>query len=213
MNRQTSTIGGVALAVVVLSVLAYTWLRTPQGPADTPAVPITGAERAEQARNVIAEIQRARAAEEQAQPPPAAAPAPEPATRQAGAGAGAGSPAPQPAAATGAASDLDTAFEQAEAFQRAGQLADAQLLYFFGARAGHAPSAFALATMNDPNHHSPETSLLPDPDAFQAYRWYSVARDKGLPGAAERLEALHEWAVAAADAGNAKAEQLLLQWE
>jgi hypothetical protein len=211
MNRQTSTIGGVALAVVVLSVLAYTWLRTPQGPADTPAVPITGAERAEQARNVIAEIQRGRAAEGQAQPPPATAPAP--ATQQTGGGAGAGSPAPQPAAATGAASDLDTAFEQAQEFQSAGQLADAQLLYFFGARAGHAPSAFALATMNDPNHHSSETSLLPEPDAYQAYRWYSVARDKGLPGAAERLEALHEWAVAAADAGNAKAEQLLLQWE
>jgi len=67
--------------------------------------------------------------------------------------------------------------------------------------------------MNDPNHHSPTTSLLPDPDAFQAYRWYSVARDQGIPTAAERLEALREWAVEASAAGDTEAEQLLLQWQ
>lgn len=109
--------------------------------------------------------------------------------------------------------DYDLAFERARGFQAQGQLADAQLLYFFAARAEHAPSAFELASMYDPNHHDPATSLFPDPDPFQAYRWYSVARDRNLDAAAERLDALHGWAETAAAGGDAEAERLLLQWE
>jgi TPR repeat protein len=112
-----------------------------------------------------------------------------------------------------AAPDYDKAFSDAQAFQKAGQLADAQLLYFFGARANHAPSAFELATMNDPNHHSSATSLLPKPDPFQAYKWYSVARDHGMAAASQRLEELHSWAMKAAEEGDAEAERLLLQWK
>lgn len=183
MNRQTWVIGAV-VAVVALAGIGYVMLRP--GMPDTQVPPITGAERAEEARGVIAEIERG--------------------------GAGAEVPAPTEDAPTGA-TDLDKAFEEAQGFQRAGQLADAQLLYFYAARGGHGPSAFALGTMNDPSHHSPETSLLPEPDAFQAFRWYSAAAEQGYPGAAERLRALHEWAVAAADGGDEQAERLLLQWE
>jgi hypothetical protein len=109
--------------------------------------------------------------------------------------------------------DFTEAFDTAQEYQQTGRLADAQMLYFYGARGNHAPSAFALATMNDPNHHNPETSLLPKPDPFQAYKWYVVARDQGMADAAERLDALHAWAEEAADSGDAQAEQLLLQWK
>lgn len=109
--------------------------------------------------------------------------------------------------------NYDEAFSRAQAFQEEGRLADAQLLYFFGARAGHADSAYALATMYDPNHHDPGTSLFEEPDAFQAYRWYSAAREQGLEAANQRLDALRDWAETAAADGDAEAERLLLQWD
>lgn len=109
--------------------------------------------------------------------------------------------------------DYDAAFEEAEAHRREGRLADAQLLYFFAARNGHARAAFELGTMNDPLHHDPSTSLLAEPDAFQAYRWYSQALDGGVREAADRLDALKRWANEQAAGGNAEAERLLLQWE
>ncbi len=109
--------------------------------------------------------------------------------------------------------DYAEAVARAEQFHQEGRLADAQLLYFFAARGGNAAAAFALATMNDPNHHSSATSLLPEPDAFQAYKWYSTARDGGMSEAAARLDALHAWAETAAANGDADAERLLLQWQ
>ena len=181
MNRQTSTIAAIALAVLVIAGIAYLWTanRAPETPA-----PVTGAERAEDARGVIAELEGG-------------------ANVEGGANI-----------EGGANVDYDQAFEQARQYQGAGRLADAQLLYFFGARGNHAPSAFALATMNDPNHHAPEASLLAEPDAFQAYKWYAVAREHGMTTAAEeRLAALREWAESASQAGDAEAERLLLQWE
>jgi TPR repeat protein len=108
--------------------------------------------------------------------------------------------------------DYDEAFDQAQAFQADGRFADAQLMLFFAARGGHARSAFQLGTAYDPNHHDPASSLLPNPDPFQAYRWYTQALDGGVDGAAARLEALHDWVEREAQAGNAEAEQLLLQW-
>jgi TPR repeat protein len=113
----------------------------------------------------------------------------------------------------GETADYERTYEQAEEFQREARLADAQLLYFYAARGGHAPSAFALAAMNDPNHHSEQTSLLSEPDPFQAYKWYSVALEHGAGSAAARLEELHEWAKQAAANGDVEAERLLLQWE
>lgn len=177
MDKKRLTVGIVALAVLVAGGLLYSIWHIDRGPP-----PITGPERAEEARGIINEI-------EQSSPETAAG------------------------KATTAPSELDEAFERAQEFQRQGQLADAQLLYFFAARNNHGPSAFALATMYDPNHHSPETSLLPKPDAFQAYRWYTVANEQNVAEAQARLDALHAWAKRAAAEGDADADRLLLQWE
>ncbi len=157
---------GIAV-VIVVAVVAVFALRGLLAPEPGPP-PITGPERAEDARALLAQYERSGRA------------------------------------------DHDEAYEHARRFQRDGQLADAQLLLFFSARANHGPSAFALATMNDPNHHSADTSLLPEPDAYQAYRWYAVAREQGIDDAPERLAALRGWAVDAAAAGDAEAERFLL---
>ena len=109
--------------------------------------------------------------------------------------------------------DYAGAYARAQDFLAEGQLADAQLLYFFAARGGYGLAAFDLATVNDPNHHTSASSLVAAPDPFQAYRWYTAARDAGHPGASTRLEELHAWAESASLAGDDKAEQLLLQWE
>ena len=109
--------------------------------------------------------------------------------------------------------DYAEAHAAAQEFQADGRQADAQLLYFFAARGGYAPAAFDLATANDPNHHTSASNLVAAPDPFQAYRWYTAARDAGHPGASTRLEELHAWAESASLAGDDKAEQLLLQWE
>lgn len=172
MNRQATTAAVVAVAVLVVAVLLYfLWPSTTVPPEDGGAPQVTDAERAANARDVIAELQDADSV------------------------------------------DYDQAFARAQGFQSEGQLADAQLLYFFAARSGHAPSAFELASANDPNHHSPESSLLPDPDPFQAYKWYSEALEGGVTEAEERLDALHTWAEREAQSGNSQAEQLLLQWD
>ena len=109
--------------------------------------------------------------------------------------------------------DYAAALSRAREFQANGRLADAQLLTFFAARGGHAPAAFALAASYDPNHFSETTSLMEEPDPFQAYRWYRVARDGGQAAADERLANLKRWAEEAAAGGNPDAERLLLQWE
>ena len=109
--------------------------------------------------------------------------------------------------------DYAEALTRAREFQAEGRLADAQLLMFFAARGGHAPAAFALATAYDPNHFSKTASLMEEPDPFQAYRWYRMARDAGQAEAEERLLNLKSWAEDAAEGGSDEAERLLLQWE
>ena len=233
MNRQILILA-VAAAALVLAVILYLVLRT-GGPSQPGVVPITGAERAEEARGIIAEIEQTGAAQggagaltpsqegEQSggdatvvpEGPPAeergtVAVVPAPSVEETGTGAV--TPAPAADAPSGNP-ELETAFERAQGFQEVGQLADAQVLFFYAARGGHAGAAFELGTMNDPNYHSPETSLLPEPDAFQAFRWYSAAQDQGVTAAGERLEALREWTEAASATGDSKAERLLLQWE
>ena len=170
MNRQALIIG-IVVAVLVAAGAVIWALRSGAPPASEAPQTVTDEDRAEDARDVIADLEQ------------------------------------------GGSVDYDAAFERAQEFRDSGRLADAQLLYFFGARGGHAPSAFELATMNDPNHHTPETSLLPEPDPFQAYRWYAAARDQGMTAAGPRLEALRDWAEKASASGNAEAERLLLQWE
>jgi TPR repeat protein len=109
--------------------------------------------------------------------------------------------------------DYAEAHARAQEFRADGQLADAQLLYFFAARGGYAPAAFDLATFNDPNHETASSGLVTKADPFQAYRWYTAARDAGHESASERLEALHAWAESASQSGDTDAERLLLQWE
>ncbi len=108
--------------------------------------------------------------------------------------------------------DYAVAYERASQFRAEGRSADAQLLYFFAARGGHGPAAFDLASSYDPNHQG-ESSLMNEPDPFQAYRWYQRARDAGEVAAEQRLAELRGWAEQAAGAGDAEAERLLLQWE
>jgi len=108
--------------------------------------------------------------------------------------------------------DYAQAFDSAQEFQAAGNFADAQLLYFFAARGGYGPAAFELASLQDPNHFSAEAGLMDKPDPFQAYKWYSLARDTGVQMAVTRLAELRAWAEDAAN-NDADAERLLLQWE
>jgi TPR repeat protein len=109
--------------------------------------------------------------------------------------------------------DYDSAYAQAGEFLRDGQVADAQLLYFFAARGGHGPSALALAGLYDPVGFDPQSGLMDEPDGFQAYKWYGRALEAGESEAAERLMALKEWCEKAAAEGDMAASQLLLQWE
>src|SRR5690606_13316622 len=109
--------------------------------------------------------------------------------------------------------DYAQAYERAREFQADGRSADAMLLYFFAARGGHADAAFDLATFNDPNRHAETPSLMNEPDAFQAYRWYRQAEEAGHDTASARLTELRTWAERAAGTGDAEAERLLLQWE
>ncbi len=94
-----------------------------------------------------------------------------------------------------------------------GDIADAQLLYFFAAREGHGPSAFVLAGLYDPVGFDANTSLMDEPDGFQAFKWYSAALEAGEEEAAGRLVALKAWSKKAAAEGNEDASHLLLQWE
>jgi len=159
-------IAGVSVAGAAIAALLWIYLpRSSFGPG-----PITGADRAEDAREFIAD---------------------------------AGEPGPE---------SYTEAYERAREFQKEGRLADAQLLYFYAARGGNAAAQFELAAMNDPNHHGRATSLLAEPDPFQAYKWYSAALEHGSREAQGRLDALHDWTEKAAAEGNSEAERLLLQW-
>jgi len=210
MDRQTVKIAAVLLVgvIIVFGIAVY----IERGGSDDEIV--SGPGQASEARALIADIRERSNDQAPAQPAANLIVRPEEAAGQStGGGAVALTPPPAAAVPAGAGAELDAAYERALELQAAGQLDDAQVLLFFGARQGHAPSAFAYAEMNDPNHHSAEKSLLPEPDAFQAFRWYSAARDGGIESAAARLDALHEWAQKAAAAGDAEAERLLLQWE
>lgn len=110
------------------------------------------------------------------------------------------------------APDYAAALDQARSLRAEGKMADAQLLYFFAARGGYAPAAFELAELYDPLHFDGTTSLMEQPDPFQAFKYYQQASQAGFDEAAGRLEALHDWAQQAAEEGNLDAEQLLLQW-
>ncbi len=103
-------------------------------------------------------------------------------------------------------------FARAEQLQSEGQLEDAYLLYRLAGRQGHAQAALVLGTQADPAFYTPETSVLPEPDPQQAYKWYSAAAAAGNEEAVERLQQLREHVEQSAADGNAAARRLMLQW-
>ena len=110
------------------------------------------------------------------------------------------------------AASLEEAFGKAEGFLDSGRLTDAHLLLFYGARQGHPASARLLGGMYDPITHSSTTSIMDEPDAAQAYKWYAQAAQSGDRTADIRLEALKVWVERAANDGNDEAKLLLERW-
>jgi hypothetical protein len=108
--------------------------------------------------------------------------------------------------------DAGEVFARAEQLQSEGQLDDAYLLYRLAARQGHAQAALILGTQADPAFYTSETSVLPGPDAQQAYKWYRAAAAAGNAEAEERLQQLRKHVEQSAADGNAAARRLMLQW-
>ena len=108
---------------------------------------------------------------------------------------------------------LSEVHEKAQKFLQEGKLADAHLLYFFGAREDHLPSVMVMGEMSDPTLFSAENALLDRADAVQAYKWYRKAENLGQTEAAERIQELQRWASVEADNGNREARQLLLNFQ
>jgi len=111
------------------------------------------------------------------------------------------------------APDTGEVFAQAEQLHSEGQLDDAYLLYRFAARQGHAQAALALGTQADPAFYTAQTSVLPEPDPQQAYKWYRVAAAAGNEEAVARLQRLRERVEQSAADGNGAARRLMLQWQ
>ena len=103
--------------------------------------------------------------------------------------------------------------EKARKFLQEGNLADAHLLYFFGAREDHLPSIMVMGEMSDPTLFSAENALLDRADAVQAYKWYRKAANLGQAAAADRIQELQRWASVEAANGNPEARQLLLNFQ
>lgn len=109
--------------------------------------------------------------------------------------------------------DLPEIHARAVEFQQQGYLADAYLLYFYAARQGHVPSALTLGRMYDPTGPDDLRSLVDEPIAAQAYKWYRAAAAAGDGGAEDYLANLRGWAEDAAARGDREARQLLMIWQ
>jgi TPR repeat protein len=107
---------------------------------------------------------------------------------------------------------LPEIFAKADQYQLQGSLADAHLLYFFGAREGHLPAIMKMGELSDPNLFLAQDSLLDQADAIQAYKWYRKAALMGHQPAADRIINLHQWAQTESMLGNSTAQQLLLNF-
>ena len=108
---------------------------------------------------------------------------------------------------------LDVAYDKAEQYLADGSLADAHLLYFFAAREDYLPAIMKMAEMSDPTIFRAQDSLLDHADVIQAYKWYRKAADLGHQEAIVRIDGLHQWALAEADAENPHAKQFLLNFQ
>ena len=189
-SRILLPVAGVIIFIIIAVILLYP--RPVPEPETTPVIPaapkVTSEERGDAAREIIADLENRQEAE---------------GTKQQEVG---DSEQQQ-------AGEYEQAYTRAQEYRSQEKFADAQLLYFFAARGGYPPAAFDLATFYDPNHFSPESSLMDKPDPYQAYKWYKQSLELGHDGADTRLTELHAWAEKAAEAGNKDAEQLLLVWE
>lgn len=107
---------------------------------------------------------------------------------------------------------LDEVKSKAVLFSSEGSLADAHLLYFFAAKEGDVDAMMVMAEMSDPTMFHAEDNLLDQPDAVQAFKWYSQSLEKGFEPARARLDNLNQWAKAEARFGNSVAQQLLLNF-
>ncbi|MCU7811538.1 MAG: hypothetical protein KZQ77_09905 [Candidatus Thiodiazotropha sp. (ex Notomyrtea botanica)] len=102
---------------------------------------------------------------------------------------------------------------QAQTYHQSGALSDAYLLLFYAAKQGGGQAAFELASLHDPNHFSPGSSLLQAPNTFQAHKWYSKAASQNIPQAKVRMQALRSTTQKQAEAGDMAARRLLLNWQ
>lgn len=109
--------------------------------------------------------------------------------------------------------DLESIDQRAGELLAEGEIADAYLLYFFGARQGHARSAFALGALYDPRYYSKERSLVGRPDPLQAGKWYHIAAKGGHNEARTRLLGLQDWVETRAQSGDSEAQRILLSWQ
>jgi len=106
----------------------------------------------------------------------------------------------------------DEILRQAEIYQQSQKPTDAYLLLFYTARRGDGKAAFALATLNDPNHFNADLSPLSEPDTTQARKWYDLAASQGISQATQRLQALRGSLETQASGGDPAAQRLLLNW-
>ena len=107
---------------------------------------------------------------------------------------------------------FDDIMAKAAQFTSEGSLADTHLIYFFAAREGYVDAMMVMAEMSDPTLFHAENNLMDEPDAVQAYKWYTQSLQKGFEPARMRLQNLQQWAKAEAEYGNAVAQQLLLNF-
>jgi hypothetical protein len=103
-------------------------------------------------------------------------------------------------------------FARAEQLQGEGQVEDAYLLYRLAARQGHSQAALVLGSQADPAFYSAGTSILPEADPQQAYKWYNAAAAAGNQEAVERLQQLRAHVEQSAADGDRAAQRLMLQW-
>ena len=66
--------------------------------------------------------------------------------------------------------------------------------------------------MYDPEYHSAQSSIMDEPDASQAHKWYLRAAERGDSLATERLAHLRRRVERAAADGDPDAQRLALQW-
>jgi len=109
--------------------------------------------------------------------------------------------------------DADVVYAEAERMQGKGDQEDAYLLYRYAARHGQVQAALILGTQADPAFHAEADGFLPEADAGQAYKWYSVAAAANSETAVQRLQDLHKRVQQDALAGDEQARRLLLQWQ